>query len=81
MKGPRTWQYGPPPAEGDGRKLVSLEEDGMVWVGIRFWNARLLQWYNGQTLEHAHVLGWIDLPSPTNPEVMDAGLYWPGKSS
>ena len=61
---PMPWRYDIPSGSGDGRKLVTLEEDEMIWVGIRFWNMLEQRWYNGSRIETCHVVAWIDLPSP-----------------
>jgi hypothetical protein len=52
--------------EGDGRKLVTLEEQGMVWVGIRFWNCQEEHWMDGSGTgpELATVKAWRNLPQP-----------------
>jgi hypothetical protein len=68
------WNECPPPEGGDCRKLVTLELDGMIWVGIRAFNG---QWMNNGQREKASVLAWRDLPGdglmvpmsgPTLPE-------------
>lgn len=56
------WHYEKsPPENGDCRKLVWLEQDGMAWIGIRAWH-REGRWYNGNEPERADVLCWQDLP-------------------
>lgn len=58
------------PEDGaDPRCLVTLEEDGMRWVGIRAWNANTGQWLNGGEPERARVMAWQPLPVP-------ASGYW-----
>lgn len=49
----------------DSRRLVSLEQDGMSWVGIRSWHSTDGIWYNGSEPEHATVRAWQKLPDPT----------------
>jgi hypothetical protein len=59
------WQYGIRPADGgDSRKLVTLEQDGFVWVGIRHWNSAKGYWVNTDSPETAKVLAWAELPKP-----------------
>ena len=53
------------PKEGDdARKIVTLMEDGMIWIGIRTWHNRGWYWMNGSEPERAEVLAWMDLPQP-----------------
>ena len=53
------------PKDGDdARKIVTLMEGGMVWVGIRAYHHRDRYWMNGGEPERAEVLAWKDLPSP-----------------
>jgi hypothetical protein len=47
---------------GDCRKLVTLEQDGMIWVGIRAYGSA--GWVNNGRIETAKVLAWQDLPQP-----------------
>lgn len=57
------WNFDPwPPEGGDSRKLVTLEQDGMIWVGIRAWTG--VKWINNGTPEKAKVLAWAPLPQP-----------------
>lgn len=59
------WNYTSPPEEGrDARKIVTLTQDGMVWVGIRAYNHQRRYWMNGSEPELAHVLAWKDLDEP-----------------
>lgn len=58
------WEYVLKPVEGDARKLVTLDDNGMVWVGIRYWHFQQKRWYNGNDPEKAIVLAWMDLPQP-----------------
>ena len=59
------WNYTGKPEDGkDCRKIVSLLEGGMVWVGIRAWNPADRQWQNNGEPERATVLAWQDLPEP-----------------
>ena len=58
------WCYHDKPGEGDSRKIVTLEQDGRTWVGIRAWNAAINKWMNGGEPEHAHVKAWRDLDQP-----------------
>ena len=52
------------PENGDSRKIVTLLEGGMVWVGIRFWNNAKRCWFNNNEPEKAQILAWRDLPEP-----------------
>jgi hypothetical protein len=56
------WNECPPPEDGDCRKLVTLERDGMIWVGIRAFSGR--RWINNGQSETANVIAWRDLPPP-----------------
>ena len=76
MRMPQHWQYSPTIPDGDARKLVTLEEDGMVWVGIRAWNTMRMCWLNGNKREEAKVLAWIGLPFPANEAGSDPGIFW-----
>ena len=76
MKTPRFWRYTPTIPGGDARKLVTLQEESMVWVGIRAWNAQQQCWFNGAKRETATVLAWVDLPFPANDAGGDPGIFW-----
>lgn len=57
------WDYtGHPEAGTDARKLVTLTENGMAWIGIRAWHHENQYWMNGGEPERATVLAWRDLP-------------------
>jgi hypothetical protein len=61
------WTYytrGMPPIGNDNRKIVTLRQDGMTWVGIRIFHAVENRWYNGNDAETAQVIAWQDLPNP-----------------
>lgn len=60
------WNYRTKPAPGqDARKLVTLEQGGMVWVGIRAWNSQGRYWQNGNEPEtQANVKAWRELSAP-----------------
>ena len=59
------WEYhDDPPPNKDSRKLVTLESEGMIWIGIRYWNFQERRWYNGNDPEVARVRAWLDLPEP-----------------
>ena len=61
------WHYhNETPRRGDdARKLVTLEQDTMRWVGIRAFNHRDERWYNGGEPELlAQVIAWQDIPAP-----------------
>lgn len=58
------WNYNGEPGEGDARKLVTLEDGGMTWVGIRAWHAAHRRWINNGEPERATVKAWRDLPEP-----------------
>lgn len=56
------WCYhGDPPQDGDARKLVTLEQAGMTWVGIRAFHFEKRYWMNNNEPEAARVLAWRDL--------------------
>ncbi len=59
------WRYGETPGEGDARKLCTLQQQGMVWVGIRAYHHLQRRWMNNNEPEQAQVLAWQDLPEPT----------------
>jgi hypothetical protein len=58
------WEYQNKPDGGDCRKIVTLDQGGMCWVGIRAYNATTGQWLNGGEPERASVLAWKDLDQP-----------------
>lgn len=59
----RIWHYRTdPPANGDARKLVTLHEGGMRWIGLRAWNFQNRHWMNGGEPERAKVHAWAHLP-------------------
>ena len=59
------WHYTGSPAEGtDARKLVTLRDGTMTWVGIRVWNARHGRWENNGEPEPHVVCAWRDLFEP-----------------
>ena len=59
------WLYRSDIPQGDARKIVSLQQSGMEWVGIRIWNATEQCWYNGNEplRSDERVLAWMDLPA------------------
>lgn len=66
----RVWNYRTdPPANGDARKLVTLSENGMVWIGLRAWNFQGRYWQNGGEPEQSRAIAWAHLPSI-------AGGFW-----
>lgn len=60
------WNYRTKPEEGDARKLVTLEQGGMVWVGIRAWHNVKRYWMNNGEPERAEVIAWRNLPEPAS---------------
>jgi hypothetical protein len=58
------WQTRLPPPNGDNRKLVTLEQDDMIWVGIRVWHSLGCYWSNNGEREAARVIAWMPLPDP-----------------
>ena len=57
------WDYSAqPPDSGDCRKLVTLELDGMLWVGIRAYGQG--HWLNNGKPETAKIVAWRDLDQP-----------------
>lgn len=69
------WTDDIPGDHGDCRKLVTLEQDGMIWVGIRAWNGA--SWLNNGTLEKAKVLAWRELPAPAYSDGLMGGMSAP----
>ena len=63
------WHYRGKPEGGDCRKLVTLKQSGMVWVGIRAFDGTNQRWLNNGEPEVAEVLAWRDLLQP-------AAGYW-----
>jgi len=49
--------------EGDARKIVTLEQDGMQWIGIRAFHHEGRYWMNNSEPERAKVIAWRDLPA------------------
>ncbi len=60
------WDYSSNVSEGDARKLVTLLQDGMTWVGIRAFDHQRRRWLNNGEPEMATVIAWQDLPIPAN---------------
>ena len=63
------WNYctgvaGLPEPMGDARKIVTLEQDGMTWVGVRAFNHGNDRWMNNGEPDLATVKAWRDLPEP-----------------
>ena len=52
------------PEDGDCRKIVTLEQGGMTWVGIRAYDRARRIWLNNGEPEAAQVIAWRDLPDP-----------------
>lgn len=48
--------------EGDARKIVTLEEGGMTWIGIRAFHHESRRWLNNGEPERATVKAWRDMP-------------------
>lgn len=69
------WNDGVPHEGGDCRKLVTLEQDGMIWVGIRAWNGT--DWFNNGEREKAKVIAWQPLPSPAYSDGLMSGMQPP----
>jgi hypothetical protein len=53
--------------EGDARKIVTLEKDGMIWVGIRAFRRDIKKWINNGVDGDERVVAWQDLPKPGDP--------------
>ncbi len=53
--------------DGDARKIVTLEKDGMTWVGIRAFHHADKKWLNGGAETDERVVAWQDLPQPADP--------------
>lgn len=61
----KLWNYNKPvPPNGDARKIVTLSQNGMVWIGIRAFNHNTRGWVNNNEPEIARVIAWRDLPQP-----------------
>ena len=60
------WSYHPvQPIDGtDARKLVTLLDCGMVWVGIRAYDRANKRWLNNNEPEKARIVAWRDLAEP-----------------
>jgi hypothetical protein len=69
------WNDDVPNDDGDCRKLVTLEKDGMIWVGIRSWNGA--EWFNNGVREQAKVLAWRELPSPAYSDGLISSMSAP----
>jgi len=58
------WEYQRDPS-GSPYKLVTLEDAGFSWVGIRYWNPDNRLWFRfDSSPETARVLAWMDIPKP-----------------
>lgn len=65
-----------PPDGGDSRKLVTLEKDGMIWVGIRAYNGT--HWLNnGRPDPTEKVLAWQALPTPAYSDGLMGSMSGP----
>lgn len=53
--------------EGDARKLVTLEKDEMIWVGVRAYHHTTKTWLNNGVETNERVIAWRDMPEPANP--------------
>ena len=67
MKDVDGWNYFVPGRNGqevgDGRKLCTIDHDGMTFVGIRHWSAK--HWLsNGEPISGETVRAWKELPPP-----------------
>lgn len=58
------WTYTGGPTSGDARRIVTLRQDGMVWVGIRAYHAGEKRWMNNNEPERAEIVAWRDLYEP-----------------
>lgn len=52
-----------PNGQGDCRKLVTLHDRGMAWVGVRAWHDKQ-GWMNGNEPELHTIHAWRDLEPP-----------------
>lgn len=73
------WEYRKNPEGGDCRKIVTLDQDGMCWVGIRAFNASTGQWINNGEPERANVIAWKDLDEPAKGRWSRNTLFVPRK--
>lgn len=69
------WNYGTYPEGGDCRKFVTLEQDGMCWVGIRAFHHEARRWVNNGEPEIAKVLAWRDLHDPARGRWVRGQLF------
>lgn len=69
------WIYVGFPEGGDCRKFVTLEQDGMAWVGVRAFNHQRRFWQNNNEPERATVIAWRDLPEPARGRWERARFY------
>lgn len=64
------WNYGVENVTGaDARKIVTLEQDGMIWVGIRAYHYADKKWMNNGADSAERVVAWRDIPEPANPRI------------
>lgn len=66
-----------PDGNGDCRKLVTLEQHGVIWVGIRAFDAVGGRWMNNNVSELAKVLAWQELPSPAYSNGLTGSMQAP----
>lgn len=68
-QGEGEWHYAAqnrPEPNGDCRKIVTLLDGGMTWVGIRAYNHERGYWMNNSEPIKEEVLAWMDLPEPAS---------------
>ena len=74
------WNYRSKPSENDtnkdARKIVTLSEQGMIWVGIRAWHPRGY-WINNGEPERAEIIAWRDLYEPARGRFYRGILHIP----
>ena len=59
------WHYRGEPRDGtNARKIVTLVDGAVCWVGIRAWNASQRRWENNGEPEPNKILAWRDLHEP-----------------
>lgn len=72
----RDWNRVTQPDGGDARKLVTLQRDNLIWVGIRAYDGA--QWLNnGKTDPSEKVLAWQDLPFPAYSDGLMGSMAGP----
>jgi hypothetical protein len=76
------WTYSRPSQDNlDARRIVTLRQAGMTWIGIRAWNHEKGLWMNNSEPELATVVAWQMLPEPAKGWYDRGKLHIPGATS